>query len=133
MGSWAPSRGETLLVPSGPSGEHLFLMLLGPAVLPGYGPNPQVAMASITSIRTDIPFDGACILQPGEHPFVQHPSYVAYRYLRLDGEPHIARMVASSVWRVHQPCAPLLLQRVVDGVCKSKLTPREYKRIFGCP
>jgi hypothetical protein len=131
MSAWRLAPGQTLLVPSGP-GRHLFFLLLGPVILPGYGPRPQIAMASATTLRGGVPFDDACVLNPGDHPFIQHRSYIAYRYLRIDTADHVDSMVVTAGWLPHEPCTPELLGRIIAGVCRSRLTPREYKRIFGC-
>ena len=96
MSAWSCAPGNTLLVPSGPSGLHLFIITLGPIVLPGYGPKPQAVMVSATTIRDGIPHDSACELRAGEHPFIQHPSYIAYRYIRLDQTEHVESLVQSS-------------------------------------
>ena len=132
MVAWQSLPGNTLLVPSGPSGFHLFFLVLGPVVLPSYGATPQLAMVSATSIKEGIPHDPACELAPGDHPFIQHSSYISYRNLRVDACPHIESMVGSSAWTSHQPCSSVLLARIVSGVCKSKLTSREFKTLFGC-
>lgn len=132
MQRWQAVPGQTLLIPSGP-GLHLFFLILGPVVLADYGPSPQLAMASATTLRDGIPHDPACVLEAGEHPFVQHRSYVAYRYMRLDTSQHVEKMVSSAVWKTHETCSADLLRRIVAGVCQSRLTPREYKRIFVHP
>lgn len=133
MAAWTASPGSSLLVPSGPSGLHLFVLVLGPVVLPSYGPTPQLVMVSATTLRADIPHDPACVLNPGDHPFIQHPSYISYRHIRVDGSPHVQQMVQQEVWLPHTPCSPELLSKIVSGVCTSRLTPREFKRLFGCP
>lgn len=132
MQGWQPVPGQTLLVPSGP-GLHLFFLTLGPVVLADYGSAPQLAMVSATTMRDGVPHDPACVLEAGDHPFIQHRSYLAYRYMRLDASTHVEKMVSGAVWKPHDPCAADLLQRIVAGVCQSRLTPREYKRIFQCP
>ena len=65
MAAWQASAGATLLVPSGPVGQHLFVVLCDPLVLPGYGPNPCVVMANLSTVRAGIPHDPmpAAILQ----------------------------------------------------------------------
>ena len=131
MAVWQTTPGDTLLVPSGPKGLHLFVLILGPITLPSYGTQPQLAMVSVTSIKEGIPHDTACVLAPDDHPFIQRPSYVAYRHLRIDSLSHVSQMVGSS-WQQHQQCSPVLLQRIIQGVCLSRLTPREFKAIFGC-
>ena len=132
MQAWQAAPGQTLLVPSGP-GLHLFFLILGPVVLADYGFSPQLVMVSVTSLRHGVPYDSACVLEAGDHSFVQHRSYLAYRYIRLDDSHHVERMVHSGVWKPHDPCPSDLLKRVVAGVCQSRLTPREFKRIFQCP
>lgn len=99
-------------------------------MLPNYGPKPQVVMVSATTIREGIPHDAACELQVGEHPFVQHPSYIAYRYARVDQVEHVESMVQSATWKTHEPCSQHLLQRIRDGMQTSKLAPREIKGFF---
>lgn len=128
---WQAVPGQTLLVPSGP-GLHLFFVVFGPVTLADYGPMPQVAMASATTLRDGIPHDPACVLEAGEHPFIRHRSFVAYRHMRLDSTQHIESMVRSAVWKPHEPCTAQLLDRIVAGVCRSQLAPREYKHVLGC-
>ena len=132
MQGWQAALGQTLLVPSGPA-LHLFFLILGPVVLADYGPMPQLAMVSATTLRDGVPHDPACVLEAGEHPFIQHRSYLAYRYMRLDASQHLENMIHRSVWKAHAPCTAALLRRIADGVCRSRLTAREYKRIFHCP
>lgn len=130
MAGWRHEPGATLLVPSGPHGLHLFIILLGPVALPSYGPDLQTGMVSVTTIRSGVPHDVACELRAGDHPFVRHPSYVAYRYMRIDRATHIAQMVASGVWKTHEPCTPELLARVTAGARRSRLIPRAFKPWF---
>jgi hypothetical protein len=133
MSGWRPLPGHTLLVPSGSVGLHLFILILGPVVLPSYGGQAQLAMVSMTTLRPGIPHDPACVLQPGDHPFIRHPSYVAYRHLRLDQSLHVETMIDRAVWTLSDACTPELLARITAGVCTSKLTAREFKRLFRCP
>jgi hypothetical protein len=108
------------------------VLILGPVILPSYGPKPQFAMVSATTIREGIPHDPACELHAGEHPFIRHPSFIAYRYLRIEESAHLDQMMEKSIWMPNEPCTAALLQRIVAGVCRSKLTPREFKRVFNC-
>ncbi len=133
MSTWSLGLGKTLLVPSGPQDHsHLFVMVLGPIQIPSYGSQPHVAMVSATTIRPNIPYDNACVLNPGDHPFIQHPSYIAYRWMRFDPSTHVDRMVQTNSWKPHQDCSQALTQKIIDGVCLSKQTPREFKMLFGC-
>lgn len=119
-------------MPSGPAGSHLFVLVLGPIQVPSYGPHPHVAMVNITTIRTGIPYDAACVLNPGDHPFIQQPSFVAYRWIRFDPCLHVDTMVAGQVWNPNNDFSQPVLAKIVQGVCLSKQTPREFKMLFGC-
>lgn len=127
---WPCKTGSTLLVPSGPSGMHLFFIILGPLRLVDYGTTPQVLMVSSSTIRDGIPHDPACVLKSGDHPFIRHDSYITYRHIRTDSVFHVEKMVSSSVWSPREPCNEILLARIVDGVNTSKLIPRGIKPLF---
>ena len=111
MQGWQAAPGQTLLVPSGP-GLHLFFLILGPVVLADYGSSPQLVMVSATTLRDGVPHDSACVLEAGDHSFVQHRSFLAYRYMRLDVSQHVEKMVSSAVWKPHDPCSSDLLKRI---------------------
>jgi hypothetical protein len=81
--------GQTFLVPSGPRGNHLFIVALGPMVLPQYGRQPHFVLVSATTIYDGIPHDDACLLRPGDHPFILHDSYIFYQQTRLEPVEHV--------------------------------------------
>jgi len=104
--SWQCRQGECLLIPSGPNSyQHLFTILVNPCILPNRGNKPQVLSVGISSIRTNIPYDNACIIRQGEHPFVQHDSYVRYRDARIDAVEHIENRVHEGIFSVKSPCS----------------------------
>jgi hypothetical protein len=132
MQGWQAAPGSTLLVRSGDV-FHLHFIVFGPVVLDGYGPLAQVAMVNATTLREGVPYDPACVVEAGEHAFIKHRSYLAYRHMRVDTSTHVEHMVRSGAWTARDPCSPDLLHRIAAGVCLSRLTPREYKRVFECP
>ncbi|MCD6672662.1 MAG: hypothetical protein LT106_07390 [Burkholderiaceae bacterium] len=87
-------------------------------------------MVSVTTIRSGIPHDTACELHAGDHPFIRHPSYIAYRHMRVDASAHTAEMVMRGLWKPHERCSPELLARVIAGARVSRLIPREFKAWF---
>lgn len=48
-----------------------------------HGTALQCVLVSFTSIRLGVPFDNACTVQPGDHPFITRESYILYREPRL--------------------------------------------------
>jgi len=103
MADWQASAGATLLVPSGPEGKHLFVVVCDPVVLPGYGPHPCVVMVNLSTVRAGIPYDSTCVLQAGSHPFVAQESYVAYSGMRIDRVADLAARVEQGYFTPHDP------------------------------
>src|ERR1700754_369328 len=98
--AWQAVPGATLLVPSGEK-KHLHVVVLGPVAVQDYGSAPQIALVSITTKYPGVPFDPACEVAAGEHDFVRHDSWVAYRHLRIDSEAHAHARIADHVWFEH--------------------------------
>lgn len=118
-------------MPSGPTGDHLFVILFGPSALKNYGAVGQLISVSITSIYPGLPYDQACVLQPDDHPFIKHPSYVLYRRARIDPIDHFDKMVCDGVWKPQVACSPITFEKINRGACVSKLISREIKAFLG--
>lgn len=128
---WQCGQGECLLIPSGPgSYQHLFTILVNPCILPSRGSKPHVLSVGISSIRANIPYDNACIIKSGEHPFIQHDSYVRYRDARIDAVEHIEKRVHEGVFSVKPPCSAELLSRIITGASTSRYASREVKLLI---
>lgn len=111
------------MIPSGPS-EHLFTVALGPVVVEGYGPEPQVVVVSFTSLKPGLPYDDACMLPAGSHPFITRDSFIYYREPRLYPASVVQHKVVTNEWRSAEPCSEDLLGSIVAGFRKSKRLPR---------
>ncbi|RLJ18234.1 hypothetical protein DJ030_12680 [bacterium endosymbiont of Escarpia laminata] len=75
-------------IPS-PEDAHLFFVLSDPV-----GNPPKVAMVNISTKR-NLPFeDHTVVLQPGDHSFIRHDSFVYYEYARLINVEVVERKVA---------------------------------------
>ena len=131
MSEWKCTRGESLLISSGPGDKkHLFAILLDPVEVIGYGSRPHVLLASVVSIKPGMIVDDSCLLRQGDHPFIRHDSFVDYRFTRLDPAEDLQARVADGVFDVKEPCSSDLIQRIVSGAIKSKRISREYKAIL---
>lgn len=132
MAQWNCQKGNTLLVPSGPQDgyKHLFALLLDPIVLDGYGQKPYVLLACVTSVKDGLPGEDACLLSPGDHPFIDHESYVDYRFTRLEQAEHVQMRLQEGVFTEKDPCSPELIKRIIKGALISRRISREHKRIL---
>ena len=101
--SWQCRQGECLLIPSGPNSyQHLLTILVNPCILPNRGISRRFFLSAFL-LSGKYPNDNACIIRQGEHPFVQHDSYVRYRDARIDAVEHIENRVHEGIFSVKSP------------------------------
>lgn len=117
------------MIPSGPY-EHLFTVALGPVILDGYGSAPQVVVVSFSSIKPGLPYDMACEVSAGAHPFLVRDSYVYYREPRIYSVLELEQRVMSGTWRAAESCSAELMHKIVQGFRKSKRLPRHFNEIL---
>ena len=115
------AQRATLLIPSGPAHDlarhHLFICLNDP-----HGPPRQVLLASVCTVPQAAPCDTTCILQPGDHEFIKHQSYVAYAKCRLLDEAALIRGVQGGVMRDKGLIAQPVFDRIMHGLYQSNYT-----------
>ena len=116
--TYIPARCDTLLIPTGDAGDHLFVIATD-ACSAG-----QHLLVNFTSIKPGRKIDNTCIIKAGEHPFVTHDSYVLYRSAQLQPAQRIGRMVDGWMYKTHQPATPQLTDRILSGFETSPFTPR---------
>lgn len=96
--------------------QHLCVVIAG---------TTELAIVNFTSHR--LPCDESCIVQPGDHPFVKHPTIVAYQraFIQLNDELEAKRSAGSL--RMREPLSASLLLRIQQGALISKATPNKIK------
>jgi hypothetical protein len=128
LDDYAPSKGCTLLIPSGttlnPDSKHLFVVLTNPCA------GGQHLLTSITSMKPNRPYDPTCVLEAGEHPFLDHQSYVFYARPKQVGHAGIIKCVKAGIYIAKQNCDEALLKKIREGVAASAMTPRWAKEYF---
>lgn len=124
--AWVCQAGGTLLIPSG-SGYHLFVVLNDPTDYPTYPPQSCV-LVSFSTIRRG-PYDATRVVQPGAHPFIKDPSFVAYRQARMETAPALAGRVDVGYYIAREPVPEALRQDLIAGLYQSPLTPQYLKKL----
>ena len=119
--------GQTYLASTG-NGNHLFIIVLGPIDIECYQ-KKQFLSVNVTSIEGTKNYDTACVIRAGEHPFIKHDSYVAYRFARLDSEQHLENLCKTQ-WIRKEDCSESLLKRMKEGLRKSREIPKYLKDIL---
>ncbi len=87
-----PFRKGTILIPTGPC-NHLHIICNNPVFYPKLAKECVLAV-NISTVTTDIPYDISCVLNTGDHPFINRQSYVYYRKADIFGATAVAKNVA---------------------------------------
>lgn len=123
------ARKGTLLIPSGPSHNpelrHLHIVCTDPDT------NGRVVLVSVTTLSNNL-CDQTCVLQPYDHEWLRHPSYVLYRKARFEHAKDLDEGIRSGSLEVRSDINSAAFLRVFKGLCRSTATPRFIKRHLGC-
>lgn len=116
--------GETLLIPSGPAHDpgrrHLFIVLTDPLPADSADATPHVVVVSICSIVAGQNHDATCELGPGDHPFVDRPSFVDYSTAYIVAADKLIRRCRNGEY-IRQPrVSSALLARIQEGMMRSR-------------
>jgi hypothetical protein len=90
--TYIPYKGGALLVPSGPHGMHLFVIVTNRCQ------NGFHLLVSLTSIKPDKAYDPACTFNGGEHPFIEKRCYAYYRLAEQRSSASIAKAVSAGLF-----------------------------------
>ncbi|HVA62541.1 MAG TPA: hypothetical protein VNF74_02365 [Terriglobales bacterium] len=88
----------------------------------------EVVVVSATSQRENS--EPLVILRPGDHPFVQHESVVAYRFSEIREVATIEAALRSGQARLREPIGEDLLRRIRAGLKDSDFTPNHVRQYF---
>lgn len=97
--------------------EHLWVVVSNPTA------DGSIAMVNFTTLRR--PCDETCVLNAGDHPFIRHPTIVAYgrgRMSPLNAHAAIQRQPRDE--RVRRR----VLDRIMRGAIQSEATPPRVLR-----
>ena len=89
---------------------------------------PQVVVLNLTTVRAFS--DTSCVIQPGEHPFVVVPSWVAYNFAEIDSCATLIDGLARGAIVPHHPLSPQLMERVWDGAAVSRHLPLKCRELL---
>lgn len=125
--AFLPVKKSTLMIPSSPDGRfilHLFIVLTNPVNSESF-----VLLVDVSSIHGKH-YDDACVLNVGDHPFVVHPSYIQYRYARIERADFLVRKVEGGAFLPRTPVSDALYDRIVQGLFKSRFVRRKFVEFY---
>ena len=115
-----------MLLPSGPASDperkHLFFVLTDPRGNPG-----SVAMVSVQSVIRGVGPDAACLLYPGDHPFLKRDSFVAYRHGRIEPAQKLADGVRQGILEAREMLNDAVFARVLRGAEESRFVAPAFR------
>lgn len=107
-------KGWTLLIPSGPRDKnHLFFVLNNPK-------DGEAVLACLSSMHQYA--DRTCIVNPGDHPFIRHKSFIDYRHCRTDRVTHLTTLLERGYIQRMDKASDALVERILKGAKRSEHT-----------
>ncbi len=101
---------------------HLWVVVSNPTASP--------ARVLIVNMTTDRGIDRSCILNVGDHPFVEHPTCMRYDMARIETNQDLERHVASDTIQLHQPVSADILERIRLGAATTDHIPLKCKQLL---
>ena len=120
-----PRKQDTFLIPSTTSSgirkKHLHIAITEP--VDSGNRMPCILLVSLASIRQgESGYDETCILQPADHPFIKHASYVVYRQAVIMELRDLHRNLKNGIIKPKERAGVDVVARIVMGVEKSPST-----------
>lgn len=79
-------------------------------------------LVNITSIKENKFYDKTCIVGNGDHPFLKHDSYVAYKHADCRSSAAIQRCLSSGQFIQQEAIGPDMMEKVLAGFHESLFT-----------
>ena len=118
--AYVPYKHGTLYIPSGNNDDdkHLFF-ILNDACAEG-----KHLLVNVTTIYEGVPFDPACVVEPGEHPFIRHKSSMNYRMARIMEAVRITKYVGGWYYKDGEDASKELVEKIIAGALESEFLPK---------
>lgn len=126
MTTFQPYKKGTVLALSGKT-DHLHVICNDPVYYPVQGCTCVLAV-NISSVKPGVPFDSTCLLDVGDHPFVNRTSYVVYERAVIWRVDNIARQEEQGNIKPHSDMPDASFTRILNGFdISDEVEPRVHK------
>lgn len=104
---------------------HLFVVVTGPL-----GENDELLIVNFASIYAGISYDDACVVTPGEHPFIRHDSYIKYDKARIVASEKLQNGARANILIPKESTPEPLFNRICNGFRTSMYVSPRVRRFF---
>jgi hypothetical protein len=124
--SYTPSRGKCFLMPSGPDvdGKHLFVIITNKC------PAGLHLLISVSSVEPGEYYDPACLLHPGDHPFLRRLSFAVYSKAVMISHDDIIKLVGDFTFLMKEDASDEFIEKIRNGIAISKRSTPKVKAYF---
>ena len=108
--------------------DHLHVVISDPAANA-----EEVVVVSLTSYVTfgeKCRKDGSCLLDRGDHPWIDHTTCVSYRDGRIVAESQLNALLADGQITLREPITNSVLTRILEGAEKTDELPNKCKVVL---
>ena len=127
MAEWECVAGSTVLIPSA-GGDHLHVVISDPSKYEGHD-GIRCLLVGISTANDDTPYDKTCLLEVGDHEFINRTSYVRYNNAKFLLVESIYNNVESGAFIPKAQVSQETLQKITEGFYQSDRTKRKYKKL----
>lgn len=103
---------------------HLFVIVLEPEEF-----TRNTVIIPVDSYTSDKQ-DSTTILNPGDHDFIKHKSFLNYNRARIRTMTSIEQMIKDGKAKTKPAVSSDILERITDGLRKSEHTPQEVITMY---
>ena len=96
------------------------------------GQGHRTLLVNVTSIpaNPNVVFDETCILDVGDHPSLQHRSYIYYKNARIEATQDIIDAVAAGRCVIREEMNSEVFRQIANGISDSEKTPEYIINFF---
>lgn len=118
----------TVLMPSGKC-NHLHIVCNDPIMNPRTGYD-SVLMVNVTSVKHSLPYDPACMLKAGDHPFIYKDSYVYYKKADIFSSERLEVAVNEGAYSQEEDVLDVTFFKILKGFEVSDEVPYKVFQFY---
>jgi hypothetical protein len=102
--------------------KHLFIVV--------HKASDRILLVNVSSLKVGVECDTSCVLRQGEHPFIDHDSFVVYSQVFFALESYIDGQIRHGICKRQDPVTNDVLERIGRGAAISESIPEKYRQYF---